>query len=190
MEESCLAPFVASSSSFSHLISYNTHSPSALPHLEYTIVFSPLTHSSLIQLIHLILYTLTQTPPQISQTNKVNKHNGPSPFFAVISGVGSGTGAALARRFAKSYAVVLLSRKPSSYESIVADIKASGGTAIGITADATDPAATDAAFAQIAKELPGSKLAAAVYNGGSGMARKPFLELTLENLDVSLQGAA
>ncbi|KAM0454939.1 hypothetical protein ACHAPV_008080 [Trichoderma viride] len=112
------------------------------------------------------------------------------PFYAVISGVGSGTGAALARRFAQSYAVVLLSRKPSSYESIVADIKASGGTAIGITADATDPAATDAAFAQIAKELPNSKLAAAVYNGGSGMARKPFLELTLENLDVSLQGAA
>ncbi|KAM0461780.1 hypothetical protein ACHAO4_000965 [Trichoderma viride] len=112
------------------------------------------------------------------------------PFYAIISGVGSGTGAALARRFAQSYAVVLLSRKPSSYESIVADIKASGGTAIGITADATDPAATDAAFAQIAKELPNSKLAAAVYNGGSGMARKPFLELTLENLDVSLQGAA
>ncbi|KAL7918010.1 hypothetical protein ACQKWADRAFT_264616 [Trichoderma austrokoningii] len=114
----------------------------------------------------------------------------PPPFFAVISGAGSGTGASIARRFAQSYAVVLLSRKPSSYEPIVADIKSRGGTAIGITADATDPAATDAAFAQIARELPGSKLAAAVYNGGSGMARRPFLELTLENLDVSLQGAA
>ncbi|PNP60525.1 hypothetical protein THARTR1_00549 [Trichoderma harzianum] len=83
------------------------------------------------------------------------------PFFAIISGVGSGTGASVARRFAQSYAVVLLSRKPSSYESIVADIKAAGGTAIGITADAADPAAVDAAFVQIEKELPGSKLAAA-----------------------------
>ncbi|KAM0264107.1 hypothetical protein ACHAQJ_000852 [Trichoderma viride] len=114
----------------------------------------------------------------------------PPPFFAIISGVGSGTGASIARRFAQSYAIVLLSRKPSSYESIVAEIKAAGGTAIGITADATDTAATDAAFAQIAKELPGSKLAAAVYNGGGGIARKPFLELTLDNLNVNLQGAA
>ncbi|KAL7909985.1 hypothetical protein GGI35DRAFT_351098 [Trichoderma velutinum] len=112
------------------------------------------------------------------------------PFFAIVSGVGSGTGASIARRFAQSYAVVLLSRKPSSYESIVADIKASGGTAIGITADAADPAAVDAAFAQIEKELPGSKLAAAVYNGGAGMARKPFLELKISDLDLSLDTAA
>ncbi|KAL6692006.1 hypothetical protein J3F84DRAFT_384977 [Trichoderma pleuroticola] len=112
------------------------------------------------------------------------------PFFAIVSGVGSGTGASVARRFAQSYAVVLLSRKPSSYESIVADIKAAGGTAIGITADAADPAAVDAAFVQIEKELPGSKLAAAVYNGGGGISRKPFLELKLADLDQNLDSSA
>jgi NAD(P)-dependent dehydrogenase (short-subunit alcohol dehydrogenase family) len=114
----------------------------------------------------------------------------PPPFFAIISGVGSGTGASLARRFAKNYAVVLLSRRAASYESIVDDINKSGGTAIGITADATDLAATEAAFAQIAKELPGSKLAAAVYNGGGGILRKPFLEIPVENLETNLNGAA
>ncbi|KAK4060552.1 uncharacterized protein Triagg1_10677 [Trichoderma aggressivum f. europaeum] len=112
------------------------------------------------------------------------------PFFAIVSGVGAGTGASVARRFAQSYPVVLLARKPSSYEPIVAAIKAAGGTAIGISADATDPAAVDAAFAQIEKELPGSKLAAAVYNGGSGTGRKSFLEQTLADLDLSLDSAA
>ncbi|EGR46079.1 uncharacterized protein TRIREDRAFT_110455 [Trichoderma reesei QM6a] len=112
------------------------------------------------------------------------------PFFAIISGVGSGTGASLARRFAQSYAVVLLSRKPSSYEPVVAEINAAGGTAIGITADASDPVAVDAAFAEIKTQLPGAKLAAAVYNGHAGMSRKPFLELKLEDLQTSLGTAA
>lgn len=107
-------------------------------------------------------------------------------FFAIISGAGSGTGASVARRFAQSYAVVLLSRKASSYEPIVADIKASGGTAIGITADANDPTAVDAAFAQIEKELPGAKLAAAVFNGGAGISRKPFLDLQLSEYDLGV----
>ncbi|KAL6860941.1 hypothetical protein J3F83DRAFT_768687 [Trichoderma novae-zelandiae] len=112
------------------------------------------------------------------------------PFFAIISGVGSGTGASLARRFAKAYAVVLLSRRPASYEPLVAEINAAGGTALGITADASDPAAVDAAFARIEGELPGARLAAAVYNGHAGMARRPFLELKLEDLTTSLGTAA
>lgn len=112
------------------------------------------------------------------------------PFYAIISGVGTGTGSSLARRFAKSYPVVLLSRKPSSYEPVVAEITAAGGTAIGITADASDPVAVDAAFAQIEEKLPGAKLAAAVYNGHAGMSRKPFLELKLEDLETSLGTAA
>ncbi|PTB67802.1 NAD(P)-binding protein [Trichoderma citrinoviride] len=115
----------------------------------------------------------------------------PPPFYAIISGVGSGTGASLARLFARqSYAVVLLSRKPSSYEPFVAEITAAGGTAIGISADAADPAAVDAAFERIARELPDSKLAAAVYNGHAGMARKPFLEMKLEELETSLKTTA
>lgn len=69
------------------------------------------------------------------------------------------------------------------------EIKQSGGKAIGITADATDETAINAAFETIKKELPGSRLAAAIYNVNAGFARKPFLELTKKDLDTSLDAA-
>ncbi|GJN73341.1 hypothetical protein PLIIFM63780_007405 [Purpureocillium lilacinum] len=108
-------------------------------------------------------------------------------LYAIISGAGSGTGAAAALRFARTYPVVLLARSPASYQPIVDQIRAAGGTAHGISADAADPAAVDAAFASIERDLlPGAKLAAAVYNANAGFAVKPFLELTKEDLDTSL----
>jgi len=110
-------------------------------------------------------------------------------FYAIISGVGPGTGRATALRFAQAYPVVLLARKPESYSSIVTEIKEAGGQAFGLTADATDEAAVNAAFESIKKILPGSKLAAAVYNVAGGFARKPFLELKREELDASLDAA-
>ncbi|GJC85727.1 glucose 1-dehydrogenase 1 [Colletotrichum liriopes] len=125
-------------------------------------------------------------------------------FYAIISGVGSGTGQSpiyacisaqlelsrsAAIRFAKAYPVVLLARKPESYNSIVDEIREAGGQAFGLTADATDEAAVNAAFETIKKVLPGSKLAAAVYNVNGGFARKPFLELKREELDASLDAA-
>jgi NAD(P)-dependent dehydrogenase (short-subunit alcohol dehydrogenase family) len=113
-----------------------------------------------------------------------------SPFYAVVSGVGSGTGRAAALRFAKSYPVVLLARSAASYSSIVDEINASGGKAFGFEADAANPKAVDAAFNQIAKELPDSKVAAAVYNAGAGFAVKSFLDLKVEDLELSLDTAA
>lgn len=113
-----------------------------------------------------------------------------SKFYAVISGAGSGTGRAVALRFAQSYSVVVLARSTSSHAPIVNDIKAAGGNALGLTADASDPAAVDAAFKSIAKEWPDSKLAAAVYNANAGFAFKPFLELSEDDLDTSLNTAA
>ncbi|GKT47000.1 diacetyl reductase [(S)-acetoin forming] [Colletotrichum spaethianum] len=110
-------------------------------------------------------------------------------FYAIISGAGSGTGRSAAIRFAKDYPVVLLARKPESYDPIVAEIKEAGGQAFGLTADATDEAAVNAAFETIKKVLPGSKLAAAVYNVNGGFSRKPFLELKKEELDASLDAA-
>lgn len=110
-------------------------------------------------------------------------------FYAVVAGSGSGTGRATAVRFAKSYPVVLLARKPESYNDIVSEINQSGGQAIGITADATNPADLVSAFETIAQKLPDSKLAAAIYNVNGGFARKPFLELKLEELDASLDAA-
>ncbi|KID80504.1 uncharacterized protein G6M90_00g008680 [Metarhizium brunneum] len=113
-----------------------------------------------------------------------------SKFYAIVAGAGSGTGASVALRFAKTYPVVLLARKSANYEPIVQEIRAAGGSAYGYTADASDPASVDGAFAQIEKDLQGHKLAAAVYNANAGFAYKPFLELKVEDLDTSLGTAA
>ncbi|KAK2590194.1 hypothetical protein QQS21_012123 [Conoideocrella luteorostrata] len=112
-----------------------------------------------------------------------------SKFYAIIVGAGSGTGASVALRFAKSYSVVLLARKSTNYQPIVDEIRAAGGSAFGYTADAADPASVDTAFSQIDKDLKGVQLAAAVYNANAGFAYKPFLDLKPEDLDTSLSTA-
>ena len=109
-----------------------------------------------------------------------------SNFYAVIAGVGAGTGRAVALRFAKAYPVVLLARKPESYNDIVGEITKSGGKAFGVSTDTADPASVTAAFESIKKELPDGKLAAAVYNVSGGFGITPFLESSLETLQTSL----
>ncbi|KAH7166475.1 short-chain dehydrogenase [Dactylonectria macrodidyma] len=111
-------------------------------------------------------------------------------FYALIVGAGPGTGRAAAIRFSKAYPVVLLARRAESYEDTVAEIRKAGGQAIGITADMTDPAVIDSTFDTIAKELPDSKLAAAIYNVNSGFLIKPFLETKPEEFQTALSGQA
>lgn len=113
-----------------------------------------------------------------------------SKFFAVVAGVGAGTGRSVALKFAQTYPVVLLARNPSSYESVVDEIKSSGGQAIGISADTSDASSVKSAFESIKQQLPGQKLAAAIFNVGAGMSRKGFLELSPEDLERSLKGNA
>lgn len=108
-------------------------------------------------------------------------------FYAVISGVGSGTGHAVALRFAQSYAVVVLARQPDSYAKTVNAIKANGGIALGISCDANDPASVASAFKQIALEMPNMSLAAAVYNAGGSVRAKPFLDVSLEEYEAGVQ---
>ncbi|CAM1501314.1 Fc.00g104760.m01.CDS01 [Cosmosporella sp. VM-42] len=110
----------------------------------------------------------------------------PPQFYALLIGTGSGTGRAVALRFAQTYPVVLLARKPESYSDIVKDIKSTGGQAIGISADATDAKTLDSALDTIKKALPEAKLAAAIYNVGGGFAKKPFLDLKPDELEDSL----
>ncbi|KAK0635136.1 short chain dehydrogenase [Bombardia bombarda] len=107
-------------------------------------------------------------------------------FYAVIAGVGAGTGRSVALKFAKTYPVVLLARKPESYNDIVAEIKAAGGQAIGISTDLSSADAQASAAETIKKEYAGKKLAAAVYNASGGVGRKPFLEHTVEDLETGL----
>ncbi|KAH7253876.1 uncharacterized protein BKA55DRAFT_510980 [Fusarium redolens] len=111
-------------------------------------------------------------------------------FYALIAGVGPGTGRSVALRFAQKYPVVLLARRPESYESTLADVQKAGGKAIGVSADVADAASLKKAFETINKELPDSQLAAAIYNVGSGgFVKKPFLELTENDLNASIDGS-
>jgi NAD(P)-dependent dehydrogenase (short-subunit alcohol dehydrogenase family) len=97
------------------------------------------------------------------------------------------TGRSVALKFAKTYPVALLARNPANFESIVKEIKAAGGQAIGISTDVTSASSVQNAFAEIQKEFEGKKLAAAVYNAGGGFNRKPFLELTLKEYEAGYE---
>ena len=102
--------------------------------------------------------------------------------FAIIAGVGPGTGATVARKFAATYPVALLARNPSNYTDAVKDIQSAGGRAMGISADVTDAQSVKDAVAQAQKEY-GDKCAAAVFNVGGRFIRKPFLELSGEEFE-------
>jgi len=110
-----------------------------------------------------------------------------SSFFSVVAGVGAGTGRSVALRFAKAYPVALLARNPDNYESIVKEIKAAGGQAIGISTDVSSASSVKNAFVEIQKEFKGKKLAAAVFNVGGKFVRKPFLELTEEEYEAGFE---
>lgn len=105
--------------------------------------------------------------------------------FAVIAGVGAGTGRSVALKFAKAYPVALLARNPDNYESIVQEINSSGGKAIGISTDVSSSASVKQAFQQIEKEL-GDSCAAAVFNASGGFKRAPFLETDEETFYKSM----
>ncbi|KAH8601312.1 short chain dehydrogenase/ reductase-like protein [Bisporella sp. PMI_857] len=107
-----------------------------------------------------------------------------STFFSIVAGVGAGTGRSVAIKFAKTYPVVLLARKPENYESIVKEINSSGGQAIGISTDVSSPESVKNAFGEIKKEFKGKKLAAAIFNVGGSFLRKPFLETKLEEYEA------
>lgn len=100
--------------------------------------------------------------------------------IAVIVGVGPGTGAAVARRFATGYPVALLARSPENYEGLVKDINESGGNAIGISTDVSDETSVKAAFTKIDQEFKSATIAAAVFNASARPKRKPLLELTVD----------
>ncbi|KAJ5746244.1 Short-chain dehydrogenase/reductase SDR [Penicillium odoratum] len=113
-----------------------------------------------------------------------------SKAVAIIAGVGPGTGASIARRFAQSYNVVVLGRNPDNYTPVVEQINSSGGQAVGISTDVSDSNSVNAAFDQIEKKFPGSPVAAAIFNPGGGFVRKPFLELTGDDFSNALDGQA
>ncbi len=85
---------------------------------------------------------------------------------AAVLGVGPGLGAAIARRFAgEGFAVALMSRREESVAAVREELEDSGGEALPVTADATDPDSLAAAFERVRAELGDPEVF--VYNAGA-----------------------
>ncbi|RAK81471.1 oxidoreductase [Aspergillus fijiensis CBS 313.89] len=117
--------------------------------------------------------------------------------IAIIAGAGPGTGASIARRFAQTYPVVLLARRQSSLDPLVQAINQSGGTALGIPADVTQPGTMEATMQQIEGAFGGADcpvtVAAAIFNVASKFSRAPFLDSGAEflaSLEATARGAS
>ncbi|KAL1599761.1 hypothetical protein SLS60_007565 [Paraconiothyrium brasiliense] len=126
-----------------------------------------------------------------------------SKLIAIVAGVGAGTGAAVARKFAAAYPVVLLARNPDNFKSLAEEINSSGGKAIGISTDVSDSKSVQNAVNAIKQEF-GSDVGAAVrfnipsletstkskqaaiFNASGGFTRAPFLELPEDAFTQSL----
>lgn len=110
-----------------------------------------------------------------------------SKFFAVVAGVGPGTGAAVARKFGLQYPVALLARDPANYEPYVKEINDAGGKAIGISTDVSDAGSVQGAFQKIATEFGAASCAAAIFNASGRFLRKSVLELTEDEFTAGYQ---
>lgn len=110
---------------------------------------------------------------------------------ALVTGAGSGIGAACARRLASAGAqVVLTDRHPDGVKEVAAQIERDGGAAIALEADVTDPDAIERAV-QAAVGTFG-RLDLAVNNAGITAGREPVGTTPAEDwqrvLDVNLSG--
>jgi NADP-dependent 3-hydroxy acid dehydrogenase YdfG len=100
-----------------------------------------------------------------------------SKLITIIAGVGSGTGASIARKFAAAYPVVLLARKPESYSRLANDINQGRGKAIGISTDLSDSQSVRDAVEAIKMEF-GPNVGAAVSTSSSHVPTQPH------NIDI------
>ena len=90
----------------------------------------------------------------------------PSLPVAAVLGVGPGLGAALARRFAQTYAVAINARRAAYLSSLATDIRASGGQVLEVPADIGDQAQVETVFKTIREQLGPPEVL--LYNAGSG----------------------
>jgi len=102
---------------------------------------------------------------------------------AAVLGVGPGLGAAIAQRFAhEGFAVGLLARSQDQLGQIQTDIEQSGGQAVSVTADATDPASVETAFQTVRSRFGAPEVF--IYNAGIFQV-SGILELTPEQFEQS-----
>jgi len=108
--------------------------------------------------------------------------------LAIILGAGPGTGAALAKAFAKTHgAVALLARNEAKLAGLVAEVEQAGGAASPFTCDVTEAASVDAAFKSIKAKFPEHSVTAAIFNANSPLNPGPFLELQEDDLRPNVE---
>jgi NAD(P)-dependent dehydrogenase (short-subunit alcohol dehydrogenase family) len=101
---------------------------------------------------------------------------------AVVTGVGPGLGASLARRFAKGYAVAINARRGDALTALAGEIRAAGGVALEVPCDIGDRAAIEAAFRTVRERLGPPEVL--IYNAGSG-AFGTIADITPEQFEAS-----
>jgi NAD(P)-dependent dehydrogenase (short-subunit alcohol dehydrogenase family) len=100
---------------------------------------------------------------------------------AAVMGVGPGLGASVSRRFAREdFAVALMARGEESVAGVREEIEGRGGTALPVTADATDPGSVQAGFERVRAELGDPEVL--VYNAGDFQVGG-ILEVSPERFD-------
>lgn len=72
-----------------------------------------------------------------------------SKIYAVVVGAGPGTGAAVARKFAEAYPVVVLARSAETYSALVSEINEKGGLSFGVPTDVSNADSVKNAFQTI-----------------------------------------
>lgn len=98
---------------------------------------------------------------------------------AVVTGVGPGLGAALARRFAQGYVVAINARRADYLRRLKAEI---GATVLDVPADIGDRAQVAAAFKLIREQLGDPEVL--LYNAGSGKFGN-LLEVSPEDFETN-----
>jgi NAD(P)-dependent dehydrogenase (short-subunit alcohol dehydrogenase family) len=98
---------------------------------------------------------------------------------ALVTGAGSGIGAAIARRYAAAGAkVAALSRTPEEVEAVVRRIEDAGGSAMPVLADVSDAAAMERAVREVTARW--KRLDVVVANAGVNGVWAPIEELEPE----------
>lgn len=105
---------------------------------------------------------------------------------AIVTGASRGIGAASARAFAAAGAIVVLAARTAQAIATIADeINASGGRALAIPTDVTDPESVQRLVETTVATF--GRLDVAFNNAGAGQMPKPLAEISFEDFEAGLK---